>query len=278
MAVQWSSESMQRTGDLWGEFPSQIVIPVPELNGRREHTDITALVADIDRRGQRTPVLFRKGDNGETILVYGHRRFRAVIEVNKLREARGEKPIKLMGTYMRGGEQEALVLAIGENRFRKDVSPLDDAGNVGLLIERYHMSLEEIAKIYFPEAETDEAKAEAVRWVKMRNDLLELAPEAAEAVRDGRIKVTAAHALAKLTRAQQREKLAEKPEGRIKGKDIKAPKKPPSLKALMISIINDLKAEDLNNAEFEWIEVNRLKLKRLAKALDVDIKEEAEGE
>jgi ParB-like chromosome segregation protein Spo0J len=275
MAVQWSSETMQRTGDLWGEFPSNVVIPVPELNGRREHTDITALVADIDRNGQRTPVLFRKGDNGETILVYGHRRFRAVIEVNKLREARGEKPIKLMGTYMRGGEQEALILAIGENRFRKDVSPLDDAGNVGLLIERYHMSLEEIAKIYFPEAETDAAKAEAVRWVKMRNDLLELAPEAAEAVRDGRIKVTAAHALAKLTRAQQREKLASKPEGRIKGKDIKAVKKPPSLKALVIALLNDLGEGDLANTENEWLSVSRLKLRKIVKALDIDVKAEA---
>jgi ParB-like chromosome segregation protein Spo0J len=274
MAVQWSSSTMQRTGDLWGEYPSAITI-IPEVNGRHEDTDISALVADIESNGQRTPCLFRKGDNNETILVYGHRRWRAVMEINRRRAERGEAPIKLMGTYMRGGELEGLILAIGENRFRKDVSDIDNAYNVGLLIERYHKSLDEIAEIYFPEAKTAEEKTEAVRRVKDWNTLLELVPEAQQAVRDGRIKVTAAKTLAKLAPKQQREKLAEKPTGRIKGKDIAPAKKPPSVKALMISIINDLKAEDLNNAEFEWIEVNRLKLKRLAKALDIDIKEEA---
>ena len=98
------------------------------------------------------------------------------------------------------------------------------------------------------------------------------------------MKITTVKGMAKLTAKEQLAELAAKPTGRIKVKDIKAvkdtksAKKPPSLKALMISIINDLKAEDLNNVEFEWIEVNRLKLKRLAKALDIDIKEEAAGE
>ena len=278
MAVQWSSETMQRTGDLWSEFPERIQI-VASTNGRHEDTDITALAADIEKNGQKTPCLFRKGENNETILVYGHRRYRAVMYLNA---QPGATPRKLMGTYMRTSgnkaEQEALIAAIGENRFRTDVSAIDDSYNIGLLVERYQRSLEEIAAIYFPEATTEAAKAESVRWVKDRHGLLELVPEAQDAVREGRIKVTAAKTLAKLGPNRQREKLAEKPEGRIKGKDIKAPKKPPSLKALMISIINDLKAEDLNNAEFEWIEVNRLKLKRLAKALDVDIKEEAAGE
>jgi len=271
MAVQWASETMQRTGDLWGEFPESLTV-VADLNGRHEDTDITALAADIEKNGQRTPCLFRKGENNETILVYGHRRYRAVMHLNS---QPGAQKRKLMGTYMRGDALEGLILAIGENRFRKDVSPIDDGYNVGLLIERYHKSLEEIAAIYFPEATTDAAKAEALRFVTDRYSLLELVPEAQEAVRGGRIKVTAAKTLAKLAPKQQREKLAEKPEGRIKGKDVApATKKPLSVKALVISIINDLKVEDLDNTEFQWIEVDRKKLKRLAKALDIDIKEE----
>ena len=265
MAVEWASESIKRAGDLWAEYPENIVI-VASLNGRHENTDIDSLVADIEANGQHTPCGFRKGEDNETILVYGHRRYRAVIEINKRRAKRGDEPIKLTGTYLRMGEKEAFLRAISENRERKDVSPIDDAANIGTLIENFHYSLEEIAKIYFPDAKKPEEIADSIRFVKQRQALLELAPEGEKAVRDGRIKITAAVHLSKLSRQAQREMLAKQPTGRIKVKAVapavKSSSKPDvdktkKLLTLVKNALKEIQLKDLENEEYPYIEVSR---------------------
>ena len=119
--------------------------------------------------------------------------------------------------YAAVSEVEAFSMAIRENRDRKDVSPIDDCANIITLRKRFN-STEKNCGCLFPEAKTDEEKVEALRYVKARALLVELAPEAADAVREGRVKLTAAVGLAKLTKDQQREKVARR--GKVRVSDV----------------------------------------------------------
>lgn len=228
MAVTFQNESTRRGGALYVDFPENILI-MPELNGRIENTDVTDLAADIEKNGQNTPVVIRKNDAGVPVLVCGHRRWRAVKLIN---DRNPEHKIQLVCNYFTLTEMEAFALAIGENRFRKDVTPMDDCHNIALMQKRFKSTVEDIAQIYFPEAKTPEAKSEAVRWVNNRLALQELAPEAAQAVRDDRLKITAAVELSKLSKDQQRAVVAKSTstvagKSRIKVSDVKASKPAP---------------------------------------------------
>jgi ParB-like chromosome segregation protein Spo0J len=176
---------------------------------------VETLAADIAKNGQLVPVICRKNDQGLPVLVAGHRRYRAICLLN---ERNPEQPMRVKFEYAAVTEVEAFSMAIRENRNRKDVSPIDDCANIITLRKRFQFTDEDIATIYFPEAKTDEEKAEALRYVKQRASLVELAPEAADAVREGRVKLTAAVGLAKLTKDQQREKVSRP--GRVKVSDV----------------------------------------------------------
>ena len=217
MAVSFVGE-IGRAETTYSAYPEEIVV-IPELNGRHEHTDVETLAADIEKNEQLQPVVCRKNDAGNPVLVFGHRRYRAICLLN---ERNPKSPRKVIFTYKKYSETEAFIAAIGENRFRKDVSPIDDAANIELLRRKFGKTDAEIARVYFPEAITEEELKQALRFVKDRAALIELDPVAAQAVRDGRIKITAAVGLSKLSREQQRKKVAKT--GKIKGKDIKAPK------------------------------------------------------
>ena len=217
MAVSFVGE-IGRAETTYSAYPEEIVV-IPELNGRHEHTDVETLAADIEKNEQLQPVVCRKNDAGNPVLVFGHRRYRAICLLN---ERNPKSPRKVIFTYKKYSETEAFIAAIGENRFRKDVSPIDDAANIELLRRKFGKTDAEIARVYFPEAITEEELKQALRFVKDRAALIELAPEAAQAVRDGRIKLTSAVALSKLSRDLQKKKIAAK--GKIKGKDIKTPK------------------------------------------------------
>jgi ParB-like chromosome segregation protein Spo0J len=276
MAVEFSNDSMSRAGALYTDYPENIVI-MPELNGRHEHTDVEDLAADIEKNGQLQAVKIRKNDQGQPVLVYGHRRYRAICLLN---ERNPDNRRKIRCEYTAATDAEAFGMAIRENRCRKDVSPIDDCANITTLRNLFSLTDEDIAAVYFPEAKTDAEKAEALRFVKQRAALVELAPEAAQAVRDGRVKITAAVGLAKLTKDQQRTKVAGT--GKVKVSDVtKAPSKAatapsqptkaqtkpaaaPSLSKVIFSLLDDVSAEDLNCAENEWLSVKRVKLLELA--------------
>jgi ParB-like chromosome segregation protein Spo0J len=214
MAVEFANETTKRACALYSDWPENILI-VPELNGRHEHTDVETLAADIAKNGQLVPVICRKSDQGLPVLVAGHRRYRAICLLN---ERNPEQPMRVKFEYAAVSEVEAFSMAIRENRNRKDVSPIDDCANIITLRKRFNSTDEDIAAVYFPEAKTDEEKAEALRYVKARASLVELAPEAADAVREGRVKLTAAVGLAKLTKDQQREKVARP--GKVRVSDV----------------------------------------------------------
>lgn len=266
MAVSFATDSMSRSGALYVDYPENILVE-PELNGRHEHTEIEDLAADIEKNGQMSPVGIRKNEQGQAVLVYGHRRYRAISLLNSRNSA---NPRKVICNYFAVGEDEAFAMAIGENRFRRDVSPIDDCANITVMLRRFGKTLEDIATVYFPEARTPEAKLEALKFVKTRAALVELAPEAATAVREGRVKLTAAVALSKLTKDQQRAKV--KGEGKIKGCDVTSVrvttrKTPPiatvieaidiELRRLTGIVLDDISQVSLNDDEQRYVEVDR---------------------
>jgi ParB/RepB/Spo0J family partition protein len=223
MAVEFANDTTKRAGAEYRDWPENITI-MPELNGRHEHTDIEGLAADIRANGQIQPVGIRKNDQGLPLLIYGHRRWRAITLLNERYPAE-RRYIKCTYTSATS-DAEAFQMAIRENRCRKDVSPIDDCANMRTLENKFSYNHEDIAKVYFPEAVTESELAEALRYVKQRLALKELAPEAIEAVREGRAEITAAVGLAKMTKDQQREVVA-KP-GKIKVKDVVKPKSQPA--------------------------------------------------
>jgi ParB-like chromosome segregation protein Spo0J len=262
---------------------------------------VETLAADIAKNGQLVPVICRKNDQGLPVLVAGHRRYRAICLLN---ERNPEQPMRVKFEYAAVTEVEAFSMAIRENRNRKDVSPIDDCANIITLRKRFQFTDEDIATIYFPEAKTDEEKAEALRYVKQRASLVELAPEAADAVREGRVKLTAAVGLAKLTKDQQREKVSRP--GRVKVSDVAkkskakpqpaeapapietapapAPAPQPAngkgngkhvdkdsdahkLRTFSLSLndlLKDVEPADLTNPDVEWVSVSALKLLALS--------------
>lgn len=225
MAVTFTNDTTKRTSTLVADLPENIVLD-PQLNGRYERDNpeikaaVEALAADILANGQRTPVKLRKNDTGLPVLVFGYCRYHAVNLINKRLRAKGtadDQLVKLEGSYETLTEEEALVAAIGENRFRVGTSPMDDCWNITLLTKRFKKSEEEIAQIYFPEAKGSEKKAVAVKWVRDRAALAELHIDAQEAVRKGEIKVTTATKLAKVSKDEQK-KIIEENTTTVKGK------------------------------------------------------------
>lgn len=262
MAVQFLSEH-KRTSE-YRFFPEDIEIN-PDLNGRYDKPEIEWLITDILQNGQHTPVAIRN-DGGNAVLVAGFSRWRAISEINK----RKLSPVKmqLRCTYVQCSEAEAFLINISENRFRNPTTPLDDAHNIKRLINVYAMTDEQVVGVYFPTAKTESELKNARKFVKDRISLISLSPEAADAVRSGRVKDNAATAIAKLSQEQQR-KVLEK-EGTIERKDVntsapKAPKKVPvdtELIRRVTAVLEDVSGLLYDN-ENSYLEVDRLLLLNL---------------
>ena len=257
MAVQFAADH-KRTSE-YRFYPDDIAIK-PDLNGRHDKPEIEWLITDILANGQHTPVAIRN-DGGQAVLVAGFSRWRAISEINK----RGLAPVKMQVrcTYVQCSEAEAFLINISENRFRNPTTALDDAYNIKRLLNVYAYTEEQIAKVYFPTAVTvDELKA-AAKFVRDRIALISLSPEAQDAVRSGRVKESAATAIAKLSQDQQHEVL--KKEGTIERKDLKPPTAPkgpkpgmrdPELIRRVTAVLEDVVGV-LNDQEEQFIEIDR---------------------
>jgi len=217
MAVQFSVPH-SRTSE-YRLLPENITVK-PALNGRHVLPDIEWLIQDILAQGQHTPVVIRN-DGGKAVLCAGYSRYRAVSEINKRKLT--DSPLQLRCTYSQCSEEEGFLASISENRIRNATTDLDDAYNIKRLMKQYAKTEDQVAAIYFPGAKDDELKA-AIRWVRKREALVNLSPDAEQAMKDGRLKGSAAVAIAKLSQEQQKEALAKAPEG----KKITAPKKTPA--------------------------------------------------
>ncbi len=191
MAIKYSVVNTRNT-EYWF-LPEDITID-PELNGRHELPDIDWLIQDILAKGQLQPVMIRS-DGGKPVLAFGFSRWRAISEINNRGMAGGK--LKIRCVPFRGNAQEAFLANISENRVRNATTPLDDAHNIAKL-EKWGKTVDEIAAVYH----------ETPRWVRDRLSLLSLGDDARIALKEGKIKPSAAVAIAKLAEAQQREVVA----------------------------------------------------------------------
>lgn len=199
MAVEFKDKSSySRVNDY--SFDVGALTINPALNGRHDLPDIQWLIDDIAANGQLEPVLIRS-DGGTPVLCAGFSRWRAIVEINKRKLT--PVPLKIRCSYYKGNEIDGFKVAIRENRFRNQITPLDDAYNIAQL-KRWGQTEEEIAALY----------QQDVKWVRGREKLVELTPEAREALKAGRLKAPAAVKLAKMSAEAQRQ--AVKGEGKVK--------------------------------------------------------------
>jgi ParB-like chromosome segregation protein Spo0J len=240
MACVFKNEKGEEIGKRINAYnldPREVVI-MPELNGRHDLPEIQTLIADILSKpdgkcikGQTTPVIIRK-DGTKPVLVAGHRRLRAILEINKKKLAPGGEQLPLLCSYMQLTPVEALAVAVTENRERSGVTPLDEA----YCIKQYlrlgkdyefiaihggffpELSAYSNGHAAFPGATLDESRVKkAIAWVKRREKLLGLDEVAQKALSEGKIKPSAAEHLAELESSKQRD-LIEK--GSTTAKDI----------------------------------------------------------
>lgn len=265
MAVTFSVEH-SRTSE-YRFYPEDITI-MPELNGRHELPDIEWLIADILKNGQHTPVVIRS-DGTKPALAAGFSRWRAISAINERKLLGPDVKLQVRATYTRGNEVDGFLVNISENRARRPTTPIDDAHNIKRLLNVYGFSEEQVAQTYFPTAQTETEMQEALKFVRERIDLITLSPEAAEAVKSGRVKPNAVAAIAKLSSAQQRKALESKPEGVIERKDItpsRAPKgvqKDAELMRRISAVLEDIEGL-LEDNENQYVEVDRVLLLNLA--------------
>lgn len=201
MAVEFNAPSLTRTSEYLID-PREITVK-PELNGRHELPDIEDIVEGFLHIGQTTPVLI--GRDGRTPVLYaGHRRWRAALHITKEKLLPNGVPFKLRCVYFQGDERTAFLATISENNDRKNATEIDDAYNI-VKLRRWNMTDEEIAVIY--RKKTGDGKPDT-SWVAKRASLIDLCDEAVEALKSGRMKPTAAVAIAKLAKDAQRERIA----------------------------------------------------------------------
>ena len=219
MAVLWTEEARVSRAANGGyvTMPENIILK-PDLNGRSEDTDITELAEDILHRGQLISGICCKSEDGWPVLIAGHRRLRAIVELNKSVPNPEERTQFKFNYIQVKNDEEALDLTVAENRNRTDINSMDDATNIAIYVNRFGRSLEDIARKYFPGATSPTKLAAAVQWVKDRQKLLELSPEAQDKLRKGEFSTSAAKELSKLQQKDQNKVLKD---AEAKGKKIK---------------------------------------------------------
>lgn len=201
MAVKWNVDNTRRNVYY---FDVADIKFKPELNGRAELPDIEDLKASILEYGQLQPVVVRS-ENDCPVLIMGFSRWRAITELNKDRT--GDDRIKIAAVYERCNEQEAFVRNWEENRRRKETTPLDDAHHFDQL-ERWGWDTTKISERF----------KVSPRFVTDRLALIQAEPEVQVALKEKRIKTSAAVKLAKLASDQQRQVV--KGDGKISDKEI----------------------------------------------------------
>jgi hypothetical protein len=202
-----------------------------EFNGRHELPAIDDLLSEFPTIGQLFPVLITKDDDGAPVLLDGHRRYRAAIELTRLKkgphqDANGNSGVfKLKCQYFKGTPSECFIATVKANSSRAESLPIDDGYNVSKLHNTFGMSYEDIAVQVYGRKLTDGSPD--VKWVQEREALSDLAAEAAEAVSGGRVKPSAVLELSKLSKTAQRS-LLKSTEGKITAAVIKRASAPPA--------------------------------------------------
>ena len=143
-----------------------------------ENKGITELAESIRRIGLINPLVVALGpDDDRYRLIAGHRRFAACRRV-------GLKEVQVR--IIKGEQREICEIALAENLFRKDLSPVEMAVAVVALIKEGGMAREQVASIcHRPSA-----------WVREQEEIVSWPADVQNAVHNGWLSVSAASNLA----------------------------------------------------------------------------------
>ncbi len=225
MAATFDTSEKVTREDVFWFAPQDIDLDV-ENNGRHDLPDITGLIASIERYGQQTPCRVRK--NGQrAVMVEGHSRWRAIVEINKHRKP--EDRLKIACTLFKGNEVDALMIGFAANKERNALTPVDEGYFIHRL-QNYGKPLDEIAAIV----------RESTDWCRKRLALVSLTPEAQKAVSEGALKPSAAVQLSKLSADVQRKAVKERTaKGKVKPEAVReaaGKRAPVSLKKVRLEL------------------------------------------
>ena len=163
---------------------------------------LNELADSIKEHGVLQPLLVRPLSTGGYQLVAGERRWRAS-RMAGLREV----PVVIRDM----GEEEAMEIALIENLQREDLNAIEEASGYKLLMERYGMTQEQVAKRV---GKSRPAVANALR-------LLHLPEKVMQMVEEGEVSAGHARALLSFTDKERMEEVAQKVKtGRYSVRDI----------------------------------------------------------
>jgi len=159
------------------------IVMHPEISKwRKTEREDKALRQDIKDRGLLHNIIFRRLPDGKLQLIAGHRRYRELRALGVPFEKIDKKILENIS------EKEALLIAVSENRFRKDMSAVEEGRAFQSLRKVGRMSIEEIALRY----KCSEA------YVKDRLALLELPEKIQELIERGEIEMSYAKPINRL--------------------------------------------------------------------------------
>lgn len=203
--------------------PEELTMP-STLTGRAvepTEDEIQKMIYSLLCVGQLQPIVIRE-EGKKVIVSAGFTRVTAIARINKEKlilvddkvvSSPDHQPMPVYCSYSKGNSQHGFVAAIHENHYRNPTKDLDDADNIAML-ERWGWSLEKIAATY----------CENVPWVKGRLSLITLSEDSKAAIRSGKVPMSRAKAIAKLSEDLQRKAVTNG--GKI-AKEPKAPKPEP---------------------------------------------------
>lgn len=183
-------------------YPEDLVIVEdpkhPLYDKRRVERPITeAFIDNIAENGVIQTITFTK-DGKDALVVAGRRRTRAARIVNERRKAAGLEPIRVPCLYRRAkNAAQMMALMVSENEQREDDDPVGRSEKM-LRMLNFGATEDEIANAFGVTKQT----------VTSALSLMDLDQEVKDSI-GPRLSATAAAKLAKLSRAEQREKLNE---------------------------------------------------------------------
>ncbi len=192
--------------DTFKDYPEKLTIitdPAHELFDERALESFREeLVADIMAHGQLQPIIVRKNgrnENDEDIIevMVGRQRVKAILEINRRLEASGQPRMKVWWVHVTDSdEKEILAKIIAENEIRFPDPPSIKARKLHRLIQR-------------GATEQEAATAFGIKIAECKKllKLMELHKDAAVAIDEGRLSLSAASKLVGLPRGEQKKLL-----------------------------------------------------------------------
>jgi ParB family chromosome partitioning protein len=182
-----------RTRDVVDGKAEYKLVPIDDLhddpdNPRKTYRNIMPLAASIKQEGLLEPVNARIDPDGKLIIMWGHRRIRAIRLLSQ--DADVGKDWQLVPTLIRYGVKDSSVLAkqLIENSHRDNLDPIEEARGIRAFMREHRLATYQQAA---------QQLGHSLAWVAGRVALLDLEQEDQEKVSEGKIPIMDAIAKAR---------------------------------------------------------------------------------